>query len=233
MEWDSASAAGWAWPETIANLAAKEAAAARLAARLRDGDVVGVGSGSTSYVSLRALAALATARGWRFLAIPTSLEMEMACAAHQVATTSLLRTRPDWSFDGADEIDPEGNMIKGRGGEMTRERLVMASSPERFVVIDKSKRVEKLGTRFPIPIEILPEAYRLVAERLRRDLGATEVTLRSALAKDGPVISEHGNLIADARFESVEATLDRAMSSLPGVVGTGLFVGFNPTVVTA
>ncbi len=216
----------------ITNFEAKENIAREMAGRLRDGDVVGVGSGSTSFLTLVALVERAVVREWRFTAITTSLEMELACHEYGVRTSNLLQQRPDWSFDGADEIDGAGNMIKGRGGAMVRERLVMTSSPELYAVVDRTKRVDALGERFPIPVEVMPEALNLVRAHLQESLGASELELRSAHGKDGPVVTEHGNLILDVRFPLVRPELDALMSGVPGVVGTGLFVGFSPIVVS-
>src|ERR1700677_2312900 len=123
MEWFEAEVNRTAWRTGISNLDAKQAVARQMAARLRDDDVVGVGSGSTSLLALHALVDQANDNGWHFTAITTSLEMEMACAELHTRTSSLLELRPDWSFDGADEVDGEGNMIKGRGVAMLREKL--------------------------------------------------------------------------------------------------------------
>jgi len=232
MEWPDDTPHERKWLDEITNFEAKEGIAREMAGRLRDGDVVGVGSGSTSYLTLVALAERAIVRQWRFTAIATSLEMELACHEHAVPTSNLLQLRPDWSFDGADEIDEDGDMIKGRGGAVLRERLVMASSPERYVVVDGSKRVSVLGTRFPIPVEVIPESLNLVRTQLREDFGASDIDLRRAVGKDGPTITEHGNLLLDVRFPVVRKELDSLLAKVPGVVGTGLFVGFEPTVVS-
>ena len=232
MEWSEAETDHPEWRRDISNYDAKEAIARQMASRVRDGDVVGVGSGSTSLLALHALVAQARAQGWCFTAITTSLEMEITCAELHVRTSSLLQQRPDWSFDGADEIDPERNMIKGRGGAMLRERLILASSPEQYILVDGSKRVEKLGEKSPIPIELVPESLHLVHSRLLEHFDVREIELRMAIAKDGPVITENRNLILDVKFADVTPDLDPRLDSLPGIVGTGLFVGFHPTVIS-
>ncbi len=233
MEWDESEADHSMWRNGITNLDAKEHVARHMAARLRDGDVVGVGSGSTSLLALHALAHQADEKGWQFTAITTSIELEMACADLRVRTSSLVELRPDWSFDGADEIDAELNMIKGRGGAMLREKLIMASSPERYVLADESKLVEQLGLRFPIPLELVPESLQLVRAELLEHFEVREIDLRMAVGKDGPVITENRNLILDVRFDHVTPDLDPQLNSVPGIVGTGLFVGFHPTLITA
>ena len=122
--WEVAFDDGQLWPDPVANDAAKAAAAAQMAERLRPGDVVGVGSGSTSMLTIEALAARAGAEAIAWTAVPTSLEVELTCAGRGIATASLSVLRPDWSFDGADEVDPAANLIKGRGGALLREKLV-------------------------------------------------------------------------------------------------------------
>jgi ribose 5-phosphate isomerase A len=230
MEWPPSPANTDALSQLV-NADQKRRAATQMAARLRDDDVVGVGSGSTSLLTLEELVKRARHQEWNFTAITTSIEMEMACRDLGVATTSLLSDRPDWSFDGADEVDEHRNMIKGRGGAMLRERLIMTASPDRYVVIDASKRVERLGEHFPVPLEVFPEALNLVLNELDATFDVLDVTLRMAKGKDGPVVTEHGNLIVDVKFDDVQPELSARLDSLPGVVGTGLFIGFHPTIV--
>ena len=233
MEWPKSRSRDATWREKISNYEAKQSIALEMAARLRDGDVVGVGSGSTSLLALHTLVDAAQRQGFRFRAVITSLEMEIACAELGVPTLSLLEARPEWSFDGADEVDGECNMIKGRGGAMVREKLVMSASPERYVLADGSKIVQRLGERVSIPIEVIPEALELVTSQLLENFPVLSLDLRPAIAKDGPIITEYGNLILDVRFSNVQPELDTALNSVPGIVGTGLFIGFRPTLVTA
>jgi ribose 5-phosphate isomerase A len=233
MQWNAAESDHPEWPTTIENYEAKARVATQAAQRLRDGDVVGVGSGSTSMLALHALVDAARRETWRFSAITTSLEMAIACAELSVPTTSLLQVRPDWSFDGADEVDGDLNMIKGRGGAMLREKLLLASSPERYILIDESKRVTTLGENSPVPVEVIPEALQLVQSHLLEEFDVREVGLRMAVAKDGPVITEHGNVILEVKFADITSELDVRLNCVPGVVGSGLFFGFRPTLISA
>ena len=102
-------------------------------------------------------------------------------------------------FDGADEIDPNHNMIKGRGGAMFKEKLLISSSPQTFIIADPSKMVSKLGSRFPVPVEIFPDAL-IHADQALRSLSPVDIKLRMAQGKDGPIITENGNLILDVWF---------------------------------
>jgi ribose 5-phosphate isomerase A len=230
--WEVAFDDGQLWPDPVANDAAKRAAAAQMAERLRPGDVVGVGSGSTSLLTIEALAARARAEAIDWTAVPTSLEVELTCAGRGIATASWSVLRPDWSFDGADEVDPAANLIKGRGGALLREKLVMASSPERYVVIDPSKLVDRLGTRFAVPLEVIPDALRMVADSLARR-GCTDVAVRHGEGKDGPLITERGNFLLDARVGEITEHTESELKAIPGVVESGLFIGYGPTVVVS
>lgn len=221
------------WPGEISNREEKEAVAARVADELRDGQVVGAGSGSTAFLALSAIARRVAEDGLRVRAVPTSIEVALACAALGLPTTRLAEARPDWGFDGADEVHVRRGvvrLIKGRGGALFREKLVMASQPRTLILVDRSKLVDRLGESFPVPVETHPEALHLVEERLR-GLGATEVALRMAASKDGPVVTEGGHLLLDARFDEIPDRLEADVKAIPGVIESGLFVGFRVEVV--
>ena len=220
------------WSNNIENYAAKRQVALRVARQLKDGDVVGVGSGSTSYTAIEAIGERLKEENIRCLAIPTSHEAAFACASVGMALTSLWEHSPDWSFDGADEVDKASNIIKGRGGAMFKEKLLMRASPRCLILIDESKKVERLGQNFPIPVEVHPAALTVV-ERGLIALGAEEIVFRLAKKKDGPVITENGNFILDVRFREIGEGLEQALKSLTGVLETGLFWGFPVEVLVA
>jgi ribose 5-phosphate isomerase A len=231
MDWKQSAATGSAfWTQPIGNRAEKEQVARRVAARAKNGDVIGVGSGSTAYLTVLALAERVKREGLAIRAIPTSLEQALTCAEAGIATTTLLAARPDWAFDGADEVDARQRLIKGRGGALLQEKLVIASSPMTCIVVDKSKHVQRLGEKFAVPVEVVPSAVHLACERLTA-LGALELRLRMATGKDGPIVTELGNLIVDARFAEIADTLEHEMAAIPGVVETGLFIGYPVEIV--
>ncbi|MBQ7915258.1 MAG: ribose 5-phosphate isomerase A [Firmicutes bacterium] len=230
MEWREESKQTMSWNGTISNREAKEAVAAQLAAKVQDGQVIGFGSGSTSLLAAYAIAKRVKEEGLNITAIPTSQEMQITCNNLGIPTATLLQKRPDWCFDGADEVDPHGWLIKGRGGAMYREKLVMACSPVRYILVDDSKMVKSLGEKFSIPVECQFEAVNYVREQLFA-LGAEYVDMRLAKSKDGPVITEHGNFILDARFTNVQEDLESKLIQIVGVVETGLFIGFDPIIL--
>jgi ribose 5-phosphate isomerase A len=221
------------WSGEISNREEKEAVAERVAREVRDGQVIGAGSGSTAFLALHAIARRIEREGLSVTAVPTSTEVALACSALGIPTTGLAEARPDWGFDGADEVAEVNGVVgllKGRGGAMFREKLVMASQPRTFILVDRSKRVERLGTRFPVPVETHPEALHLVTLGLER-LGAVETRLRAAESKDGPVVTETGHLILDGRFPRIAATLEAEIKTIPGVIESGLFLGYPVEIV--
>lgn len=230
MNWPTAARFDWSGP--ISNRPAKEEAGRRIAAEVRDGDVIGVGSGSTAYLAIRAIAGRVQREGLRVAAICTSHESAMACATAGLPVTSLIACRPDWCFDGADEVDPDGSLIKGRGGAMFLEKLVMRSSKRSYILVDRTKLVEQLGLKFPVPVEFFPDALHVVETELQQ-LGASGITLRTGAGKDGPVITQTGNFIFDVRFPGIGKSLEREIKSITGVVESGLFIGHPVEIVVA
>jgi ribose 5-phosphate isomerase A len=231
VKWTNRLAKEAVWGREIINRQQKERVAAKLAKRLKNEDIVGVGSGSTSFLVLKALVQRRDKEGMTFRVITTSIEMELACAALSIPTTLLQVERPDWSFDGADEVDPRGNIIKGRGGALLREKMLMKASPEVYIVIDQSKHVKRLGKRFPVPIEIHPDAVHIVETALEQFDTVTDISLRQASAKDGPEITENGNLILDVKFSKINNQTEIRLKSIVGVVETGLFIGYQTKII--
>lgn len=204
---------------------AKRAAGEAAATRVEDGMRLGLGTGSTTAFFIEALGRRIHDEQVHVRGIPTSFAAERLARQHGVPLATLEDLESlDLAFDGADEIDPRLDLIKGRGGAHTRERVV-ASLAERFIVLaDPSKLVDTLGSKMPVPVEVVPMAATPVMRRLER-LGATPV-LRLASSKDGPVVSDQGFWIIDARFEGIQepARLGDAIRDIPGVLDHGLFL---------
>lgn len=216
--------------DNISNKEAKEVIANKIASKVKDRDVIGFGSGSTSYLTAIAIAKKVQEENLKIIAIPTSYEMKLLCSYYQIPTVSLLEKKPDWSFDGADEVSKEGWMLKGRGGAMFKEKLNIANSKVTYILVDYTKMVDKLGEKFAIPVECYPEAFYYVKEELIM-LGATKIEIRKAEKKDGPVITENNHIILDVTFEQIEETLEKDIKSITGVVESGLFIGYNIEII--
>jgi ribose 5-phosphate isomerase A len=144
-----------------------------------------------------------------------------------------VEAKPDWCFDGADEVDPNGWLIKGRGGAMFKEKLNISNSSKTYILVDKTKFVSKLCEKFPVPVECVPESYISVKNRLLQ-MGAADVRLRLAgKSKDGPVITENGNYILDAKFNDVLEDYEVKLKSICGVFETGLFIGYDTELISS
>jgi len=218
---------------SISNYEDKLAVARSLAAGVESGQVIGAGSGSTAFLAIHAIAERAAAGDIRAVTlVPTSIEVQLTIAGLGLRVGDLAADTPAWLFDGADEVDPDGSLIKGRGGALFREKILFRATTDRRVLVDSSKLVEHLGSRFPVPVEIEPIALPVAIPELEK-LFPTEIEIRKATGKDGPVITELGNLIVDCRFEGIAPDLEARIKSITGVVESGLFQGYSPTLFSA
>mgnify|MGYP002795444205 FL=1 len=146
MDWKNHLIKHLQWSDSIINREAKEHVAREIAATAKDGDVIGAGSGSTVYLTLFELSRRIREEHLHIEVIPASQEISMTCIQLGIPQTTLWNKRPNWTFDGADEVDPQQNLIKGRGGAMFKEKLLIRSSRKTFIIIDPSKRVNQLGS---------------------------------------------------------------------------------------
>jgi ribose 5-phosphate isomerase A len=165
-------------------------------------------------------------------AVATSFASERLAVELGIPLTSLDREPElDLAFDGADEVDPDLNLIKGRGAAHTREKIVAAAASRFVVLVDDSKLVDRLGERMPLPVEIVPMAAAPVMHVLRQLGGDPEI--RMGVRKDGPVVSDQGLWILDAMFDVMSDPdhIDRTLLSTPGVVDHGLFLGMATDVL--
>jgi len=199
----------------------KRLAAEAATAEIRDGMLVGIGTGSTVAFAIRAIAArLDELRRCVFFATSIATEHDAREAGIPIGRFALA-SRLDLTIDGADEIDPDLRVIKGAGGALLREKVVAEASGRMVVIADGSKRVERLGAA-ALPVEVLPFARSFVAARLAA-LGA-EPVLR--MAEEGAWRSDQGNIILDCHFASFPEPVGLAveLQAIPGVMGHGLFV---------
>lgn len=208
--------------------AAKRRAGERAADMVTDGMVVGLGTGSTVYWTLQRLGERVQ-QGLRIRGVPTSRRTEELALALGIPLTSFADVGElDLTIDGADEIDPRLDLIKGGGGALLREKIVAAASRRLIVVADRSKLVPTLGVR-PLPVEVIPFGHQMTARRVAA-LGCVPA-LR--LADGQPFVTDNGNYIFDCPFGAIPdlAHLQRELKLLTGVVETGLFVGMADLVV--
>lgn len=202
-----------------------------LAQEVKDGDIIGVGTGTTVDVALTCIGERVRMESLRIAIVPTSLESAWRC--EELGFTVLdsnTQETVEWSFDGADEVSPEGWLIKGRGAALLREKILAAKSKRYIIIVGENKLVKKLGKNHPIPVEAIPEASGFVQTEMTK-LGANQVEMRAGQAKHGPVITEAGNVLLDCWFENVENGLETRIKSTVGVVESGLFMGFEPEVL--
>jgi ribose 5-phosphate isomerase A len=205
-------------------IAAKSAAGFQAADMVENDMVIGLGTGSTVFYMIERLSARVR-EGIKVTGIPTSYQTAMRAREYGIPLTTL-DDHPviDMAIDGADEVDPALNLIKGRGAALTREKCVAAAALQFIVVVDEHKVVPRLTA--PVPVEIIPFAVTPALSQLR-GLGCRPL-IREGVKKDGPVITDNGNFIVDCTFSSIEnpAELEGAISRIPGIVECGLFCGY-------
>ena len=209
----------------------KEAAARASLRFVRDGQIVGLGTGSTAAYAVRFLGEQVRA-GLKIHGIPTSVHTrEMAISLGIPLTTLEEFQQIDVTIDGADEVDPELNLIKGGGGALLREKIIASATKQLVIIGDSGKKVPMLG-KFPLPVEIIPFAQPLLTRRIAA-LGA-KVTLREA-ASGKPLITDEGHHILDCQFGQIPdpPALARQLEAMPGVVEHGMFIGMASVVLIA
>ncbi len=206
----------------------KQAAANKALELVQDGMLLGLGSGSTARYFIEGVARL-VAEGMKVRGVPTSRETAELAAGLGIPIVTELVGLIDLAVDGADEVDPAINLIKGRGGALFREKLVAAASKRFVVVVDESKLVKQLGAGV-LPVEVLPFLWRSTAERLT----ALGVSLVLRGGEETPYITDNGNLILDVTVEggiNDPGALGVELKKITGVVEHGLFVGVADTVI--
>lgn len=211
---------------------AKRNAALEAVKQVRDGFVIGLGSGSTAAYAIEELGNRIKHEKLHVLGVPTSYQAFTLAVKNKISLTTLDEHFVlDLAIDGADQIDDELNMIKGMGGALAREKIVASSSKKNVIIADESKKVRVLGENgHPVPIEVLPFAVAPAMRRIR-EIGG-EAIVREGMKKVGPVITDNGNIIVDAIFGLINEPekLEPKLKAIVGVVETGLFVGMTDVV---
>lgn len=214
----------------MANDQEKEAVGRASLRFVRDGNVLGLGTGSTAAYAVRGLGEMVR-NGLKVRCIPTSVNTQKQAAELGIPLTTLDEVQQiDVTIDGADEFDPHLNLTKGGGGALLREKIIASASKMVVIITDSSKRVATLG-KFPLPVEVIPFAQALISKKISA-LGAT-VTLRQ---RDGKTfVTDEGHHILDCHFGQIPdpPTLARKLSDMPGIVEHGLFIGMASVVLLA
>ncbi len=201
---------------------------------VRSGMVLGLGTGSTADQFLQALAAALKSGSLRDIrGVPTSLQSEKRALELSIPLTTLIESpHPDVTIDGADEVAPNLDLIKGLGGALLREKMVAQNSAKLVIIADSGKAVQKLGTHSPLPIEVTQFAHE-IQEGYLHTLGGNPVLRRRA---DGKVfITDNGNVIYDCRFPGIDRPheLQQSLQGRAGIVGHGLFLGIASVALIA
>jgi ribose 5-phosphate isomerase A len=212
----------------------KQLVARHAAAQVRDGMLVGLGTGSTANCFIEELARRQAEEGLRVTAVSSSTVSAIKAKALGLPLVAMEQLeRINLYVDGADEVTPDLTLLKGRGYDLVREKL-LARAADRFLVLaDPSKRVGRIGERYPIPVEVMPFAWGLVKHRLE-NLGG-KGGLRLNAAGDGLAVTSHGSLVLDMVFgpEWDSCALDEALNATPGVVEHGIFQSMASAVLIA
>lgn len=212
----------------------KRAAGRRAAEFIESGQTVGLGTGSTVFFTLERLAERIRDDGLVIRGVPTSVDTETKAQGFGIPLVTLDEVeRIDVTVDGADEIDGAFQMIKGGGGALLREKVVASLSDRVVIVVGPDKVVDRLGTTFDLPVEVVPFA-RSVVERRIRDLGGVPA-LRMQKGGEGQIyLTDNGNEILDVHYVGGiddAGKLERALDEIPGVVESGLFIGLAHVMV--
>jgi ribose 5-phosphate isomerase A len=213
-------------PEKAKVEAAKKNAAYAAVQHVKDGFIVGLGSGSTAAYAIEALGERIKRERLSVLAVPSSYQAFLLAVQYGIAVTTLEEHSVlNVSVDGADQIDPKLNLIKGMGAALAREKIVASASKLNIIIADESKKTQMLGEKGQVvPIEVLPFAISMVKSRIEAVGG--KPSLREGKGKVGPVITDNGNVIMDADFGAISnaSDLEVKLKMIPGVVETGLFI---------
>jgi ribose 5-phosphate isomerase A len=201
------------------------------ACMVKNRDVVGLGTGSTAVYMIEELGRRVREEGLDITGIPTSFDSAVLARKHGVPVQTLDDVdHVDIAIDGADEVDLQNQLIKGRGAAHLREKIIDGMAVQFVVVVDESKLVDRLGTKCAVPLEVLPLAVNPVLARLEDMDGAP--TLRMGVSKDGPVITDQGNMVIDVRFDGIDdpRKLESTLNNIPGILENGLFIDLATTI---
>jgi ribose 5-phosphate isomerase A len=203
----------------------RKAAVLRALSLIKGKGRLGVGSGSTMGMFLQELSEATRAEGQQVKVVPSSSQVELECSRLGLGTSSLYENpRLEIVVDSADEVDAEGNLLKGGGAALTREKVLYSSASKVVIVIEDEKKVRKLGEKHAVPVEVLPFSMPYVAEEIRRTL-SVEPKVRVLAGKAGPLVTDNGNYVLDVPLGEIEelSAAETELKVIPGVIETGIF----------
>jgi len=205
---------------------AKRKAVLKALQPIKNGWIIGIGSGSTTAYAISELGRMTKSGKLEVSIVPTSHQVENLAIAHGLRILSMNEAfTVDYAIDGADQVEQTSlNVIKGGGAAMLREKVVDSAARRLAIVVDETKLSEHLGGKHPVPLEVLPFAYKSVQAQVTRMGGRAK--LRESTGKAGPVITDNGNFVLDSDFGRIEkpAALERRLKAIAGVLETGLFI---------
>ena len=212
----------------------KTAVAEAAIKEVKDGMILGLGSGSTAALMIKSLSEHIKSGNLRnIIGVPTSFQSEVLALELGIDLIDLTSvSKIDLAIDGADEVDPSHQLIKGGGACHVREKLVATKADELLIVVDETKLVDKLNKVFPLPVEVIPSAWKQVQMTIT-EMNA-ESNLRMAAKKAGPVVTDEGNLILDVLFKdgiNDPYKVESEINNIPGVLENGLFVDLTQKVL--
>jgi ribose 5-phosphate isomerase A len=203
------------------------------AALVKSNSIVGLGTGSTTAYAIQYIGdRLQSGELKNIVGVPTSFQAEVLAKQYGIPLTTLdAIDHIDIAIDGADEVDPQKNLIKGGGAAHTREKVVDYLANQFVVVVDAGKVVDKLGSVFAVPVEVIPMAVTPVMNAIKKLGGKPE--LRMGVKKAGPVVTDQGNLVVDVKFDDIPdpVNLEKVLNNIPGVLENGIFVNCADVVL--
>ncbi len=211
---------------------AKRKAVLKALQPIKNGWIIGLGSGSTMAYAVAELARMSKARRLEVSVVPTSHQIENLAISHGLRILSMNEAFTiDYTIDGADQVQlPSLNLIKGGGGALLREKIVDSAARKLAIVVDETKLSKHLGGKQQVPLEVLPFAHKSIQIQVTRIGGRAK--LREGAGKIGPVVTDNGNFLLDADFGRIEnpARLQRRLKAIPGLLETGLFLNMADIV---
>ena len=200
---------------------------------VKDGMIIGIGSGSTVAKLIELLSKKIKDENIKILTVPTSYQVQQLLVKEKIPITTLdEHPKLDIAIDGADEVDKNLNLIKGGGAALTQEKIVDSCTDNLIIIVDNAKLVKNLGEKFRVPLEIIPQALPLVKSKLIEI--SDDFQLRMAEKKLGPVITDYGNFIIDIKIPDLSKRnlkeLEKTLNIIPGVIENGLFIDMTKIV---